>query len=267
MLTHVRRAWPLGLVLGLALGTIVVVGANYSNSFPSRAQPFGWPGAANFENAVAMVRNDLVLATTVPALLLGASVWRSGTRMGPTYARDALALTAGVGLGTLIGGVGTEAAPQTAYAAFFVAHTLLALSFYSIAALCSAVARQHAIAVAFAIWIGLISVFEAAIRTIVFRQAGYDALASGQFPSWFYAAQGGSPIAAYRGVLILWDQKFMDGLEKAVLGQATLPSWLTAWSMGALLVVVWIALPLALASLIHVWRTRSIDTKTRADPA
>src|SRR5581483_12146089 len=75
-LRELRRAWPYALVLALGLGAVVTVGANISNAFPSQARPFGWPGPASFENAVAMVRPDIVLATTLPALLLGATALR-----------------------------------------------------------------------------------------------------------------------------------------------------------------------------------------------
>jgi hypothetical protein len=94
------------------------------------------------------------------------------------------------------------------------------------------------------------------LRTILFRQEGYDNLTAGLFPTWFFVAQGFSPLTAYRGVLILWDRKFMDGLEKATVGAAALPSWLNPLTMAAFLTALWIALPLGIAGLLHWWRGR-----------
>lgn len=267
--TEARRAWPYAVLLGVALGAIVVIGANYSNAFPSEQRPFGWPGPSGFENAVAMVRGDIVVATTLPALLLGATLWRAPGRLGVAMATDGLLVLLAVGLATLIGAIGAADTRSLAYLSFYVAHALLALSFYSLAALCSIAATRYAAPVALAVWLVLNAGYESVVRTVLFRTEGYDALSTGVFPPWFFVAQAFSPLTAYRGVLILWDRRMMDGLEKAVLGDAALPAWLNPLTMGAFMVALWIALPLALAGLLAWWRRRAAgrDVAAQRSPA
>ena len=264
MRAEARRALPYGLVLMLALGLAVSVGAHLSNAFPSEGRPFGWEGPARFENAVAMVRGDLVLAASLPALLLGARALRGldpathgAGRMPPAMLAHALVLaTACFGAGA-IGGMVAFKTPLAAYVAFSTAHALLALSFYSLAFLGAAFTRRHAVAVAAGVWLFFNAAYEGLVRTAVFRQAGYHALAAGQFPSWFYVAQALSPLSAYRGVLILWERGFMDYLEKTVLGDANLPAWMHPGSFAALTLALWVALPLGLAAGLWWWKARA----------
>jgi hypothetical protein len=264
MRSEARRAFPYALVLLLALGTVVSVGAHYSNAFPSQDRPFGWPGPARFENAVAMVRGDLVLAASVPALLLGAVAFARRDprvdgvrRMGAAFAAHALLLVAACFCAGAVGGLVAFKAPTNAFLAFSVAHALLALSFYALAFLCGALAGRHALPAAAAVWLGFNAVYESVVRTVVFRQVGGDALAQGQFPGWFYVAQALSPLSAYRGTLILWERGFMDYLEKAALGKAALPAWMNPGVFAALTLVLWVALPVGLGLLAWRWKGRS----------
>ena len=258
-----RRALPYALVLALALGAVVSVGAHYSNAFPSQSRPFGWPGPAHFHNAVAMVRGDLVLAASVPALVLGARalsdrdphIQRAPRVLAAFLAHGILLVTASF-CAAAIGGIVAFKTPTNAFMAFSVAHALLALSFYSLAFLCSALFRRHALAAAALVWIAFNTVYESLVRTAVFRQVGGDALAAGQFPGWFYVAQALSPLSAYRGTLILWERGFMDYLEKAALGQAALPAWMNPGTFVALTLVLWVALPVGLALAAWAWRGR-----------
>jgi hypothetical protein len=58
-------------------------------------------------------------------------------------------------------------------------------------------------------------------------------------------------------VLILWERGFMDYLEKAALGQATLPAWMNPGTFAALTLVLWVALPVGLGLLVWHWKGRS----------
>lgn len=263
MRSEARRAFPYALVLMAALGTVVSVGAHYSNAFPSQGRPFGWEGPARFENAVAMVRGDLVLAASVPALLLGAVAFRGRDpsvdgvrRMGAAFASHALLLAAACFCAGAIGGLVAFKTPTNAFLAFSVAHALLALSFYSLAFLCGALFGRYAPAAAALVWLAFNAVYESLVRTVVLRQVGGEALAQGLFPAWFYVAQALSPLSAYRGVLILWERGFMDYLEKAALGKAALPAWMNPATFAALTLVLWVALPVGLGMLAWRWKTR-----------
>ena len=261
---EVRRALPYGLVLMLALGVALTVGAHQSNAFPSESRPFGWEGPARFESAVAMVRSDLVLAASIPALLLGARALAGRepsadrtSQLGVVLLAHALTLVvACLGAGA-IGGMTTFKTTPNAYWAFSVAHALLALSFYSLAFLCAAVFRRHALPAAAAVWLLFNAAYEGLVRTLVFRQVGWHGVTTGEFPAWFYVAQAFSPLAAYRGTLILWERGFMDYLEQRVLGTAALPAWMNPATFAGLTLVLWVALPLGLAAGAWAWKRRA----------
>jgi len=259
--SEAKRAWPYALALAALLGSVVAVGANLSNAFPSQERPFGWPGPASFENGVAMVRPDILLATTLPALLLGATALRARDakteRAGvllPILAVDALLVAAACFVGALVAFLAAAKSPVEALFAFAAASTLLALAFYSLAFLVSALLPRHAIAPSLAIWGFFTSVYESLTRVILFRQVGYGPLASGDFPPWFWVSQAASPFTVYRGVLILWRRGFMDYVEKAALGNAVLPSWMNAGTFALVMLGLWIVLPLGLA--LGAWQFR-----------
>lgn len=269
-----QRGLPLALVLALALGAVVGVGAHYSNAFPSEDKPFGWPGRAGFENAVAMVRGDLVLAATVPALVLGAIALRGldpsrerGGRLAQAFATHAALLSLGSFAGAGIGALVAARTPPEALFAFGVAHALLAVSFFALGFLWAALLRRHALAAAAATWLFFLAVYESLMRTILFRTVGYHELAAGNFPDWFWAAQAASPLSAYRGTLILWRPGFRDFMEKATLNGAALPDFLVPATFIALTLVVWILLPLGLALAAWWWRGRVLVAKRAPTPA
>lgn len=273
ILREARRALPLALVLALGLGAIVTVGAHYSNAFPSESQPFGWPGPASFENAVAMVRSDLVLAASVPALVLGARALagREPTRdragsLVAVWGVHAAILALAVVVAAALGAWGAGRTPPEAWFAFVTAHVVLALSFYSLAFMWACFLHEQALAAALAMWLVFLGMYEAVTRTIVFRTEGYHALASGAFPDWFWAAQGLSPLSSYTGILILWRPKFRDYLESAALENAVLPGWLVPATFVALATVLWMILPLALGHLAWWWRGRSAGAVARRVP-
>ena len=273
-----RRALPYALLLAVGLGVVVTAGAQYSNAFPSEKAPFGWPGPASFENAVAMVRSDLVLAASLPALLLGARALAGREPAGGRKAEDpdapegasrtredgrsfllqvygihAALLALAVVLGGALGAWGAGRTLFEAWQAFVTAHVVLVLSFYSLAFLWSSLLKEHALAAAAATWLAFLAVYEAVTRTILFRSEGYHNLAGGAFPDWFWVAQGFSPLSSYTGILILWRPRFRDYMESAALDGAALPAWLVPATFIALAAVLWIALPLAL-SHVAWWR-------------
>lgn len=276
-LAELRRAWPYAIVLAAVLGAVVVAGANLSNAFPSQSRPFGWPGPSNFENAVAMVRPDLVIVAAVPALLLGATALRhrepSDTPvadLGVVMGVDISLLSFSALVAALIGAWGSFKTPVGAFWAFVVAHALLAAAFYAIAFFVASVARKHAVPIAMGVWIGLHTLFDHVTQTLLFRQMGYDNLTAGIFPSWFFVAQASSPESLYRGVLILWDRKFMDYVEQAALGKAALPAWLNAGTFAAYMLGASVLLPLGLATLAWWSRARAAGAATvarREEPA
>lgn len=273
LVDEAKRAAPYAIVLALLLGAIVVVGAHQSNASPSEKRPFGWDGPAGFENAVAMVRTDLVIAASLPALLLGARAlagrepraWQGGALMR-TWAVHAGLLVAGVALAGLIGAIGASRVPEDSALAFIVAHSVLALSFYSLAFLWSSLLREHALAAAAATWLAFVGIYDRVLQTVLFRTEGYHNLVSGAFPNWFWVSQAFSPLSSYRGILILWREGFRDYVEKFALAEAVLPAWLVPATFIALAIALWMALPLALAHLSWWWRARSEPVQAKRVP-
>lgn len=271
VLAELRRAWPYALALALLLGAVVSLGAHLSNAFPSRERPFGWAGPANFENAVAMVRPDILLAATLPALLLGATALRE---RAPRTARvpdvlvalavDALLVALACFVGSLVAWFVAAKSPVEAFVAFGSATALVALAFYSLAFLVSAIVPRHALAPSLVVWGFFNFLYEGWTRVVLFRQVGYEPLASGNFPAWFWASQAFSPLTAYRGVLILWRRGFMDYLEKAALGSAALPAWMNPGTFALLMVGLWILVPLGLGVGIWAWRGRDYASDVAA---
>jgi|GEM_PF-2672856 len=259
------KTGPFALVMLLVVGATVAVGVNLSTAYPSEQKPFGWPGAATFSNGVAMVRKELVLATVLPAL--GAALVGL-RRLEPR--RDALPFVGGVaaagyaslGVGVMLAaGWGAWAASKStwsAYWAFVAAHVLLAWAIYSLVFFLAVVARPYATSVSLAVVGFYVAVYDNLLQWRVFREAGFFRLQAGDFPPWFLAGQAGSPIAAYRGFLILDFPAFRDGLENAVLKGATLPPWASAATFAAVLWSLWILLPMGLAA--SVWKVRATWT-------
>jgi uncharacterized membrane protein YozB (DUF420 family) len=245
------------------LGAVVVVGANLANSYPSQDHPHGWPGAANFDGGVATVRPQLVLAATVPGLLLGLS---TGTRLSPrrhgplqagaVLGVDVFLVAAACWLGTSIASWGVSKTSEEAYWAFFTAHLLLALCFYSLALLSAVTVPTSPALPAGVLWVLFAVVYEIWVRWKTLRAAGYEGLSAGAFPAWFFVAQAWSPLAVYRGLLILWHPGFRDYEERAVLGDLALPPWMNAPVFGALFAFAWVLLPLESAWVVWTLRQR-----------
>lgn len=273
--SELLRAAPYALLLALALSAVLVIGVNLSNAFPSESRPFGWPGTSPLWNGVATVRSDLVIATTLPALLWGVAFLRSrdprverASGLGLALGVNVLLLVLAVLVATGVGSLAASKVHARAFAAFLAAHALLALSFFSLAVLCAAVATRWAVPAAAGLWLVFHAAYENVTRWAAFRDAGYHELASGDFPAWFYAAQAFSPLSAYRGVLILWERGFMDYLESATLGKAALPAWVNPGTFMALGLGLWVALPLGIAAFAWWWRGRDAPVATkRAEPA
>lgn len=284
-----RQGLPFGLLLALSVGLVVAVGAHLSNAFPSESRPFGWPGPATFENGVAMVRPELVLATSVPALFLGLRTLPSslgsradllGSRGGIMvhkdrfdYARVLASVAAGVTLillsilaALLVAVAVARASPPEAYFAFWVAHSLLALACFSIGFLARACTHRHATVAALGVWGSFAYLADNVVRWRLFRTEGYHNLTDAGLPGWFFLAQAMSPVSGYRATLILWRPGFRDYLEKAALDGATLPPWLSAPGIAAALLVLWVLLPLAVALLILRLRGSAPDPLSRATP-
>ena len=273
LLAELRRAAPYVLLLALGLGAVVVAGAHYSNAWPSEKAEYGWPGPASLERGVAMVRSDIVLATTIPALLLGA---RALMRHRPSehgalsilqvYGIHTALIGVAVMVATIVAILGAGSAPSEAVFAFWTAHVVLALSFYSVGFLWNCYLRDHAVAAAAATWIVFLGLYEAVTRTIMFRTEGYTQITNVGFPDWFWAAQGLSPLASYQGILILWRPRFRDMIETAALENAVLPSWLVPGTFVALAVVLWMLIPLGLGLLGWWWRARSVNVVSKRVP-
>ncbi|MES2155020.1 MAG: hypothetical protein V4510_07780 [bacterium] len=264
-LQALRRGWPFGALLAFGLGLTVVVGANLSNAQPYGARPWGWPGAASFENGVAYVRPELVLAVTLPCVVWGARALRRvppGLRpFAATAGVDLAVLGCATVVGTLLGAWGASSSPADALWAFAVAHGLLGATFYSIGLVAAAATRRWSLAAAATAWVGFVVLLDDGIKLQLFRQAGYANLVTGQFPSWFYLSQGLSPVAAYRALLIVWRPGFRDGLEHYVLDRAPMPGWVSPGNFAAAIVALWIAVPIALAAAIWWWRSRRDTTE------
>lgn len=268
---ELHRAWPYGLLFALALGGVVALGVNLSNAWPSANKPFGWSGPSSFDNGVAMVRSDLVLAASIPGLLLGL-----GAPRRIDAGRDGLhgfLARVGVDTGLLIGaafaaaGLGAWAASKAtgeSVWAFGVAHALLALAFYSIAFLARTALPRYGGAPAVGVWAFYVLLLENFARWRLFREVGYHALRAGQLPEWFFLTQLASPLAAYRGVLIIWRPGFRDGLEKAALQDVTFPPWIAVDTFIVVMVFVWVLLPLELAALVVAWRHQRSRTAPSA---
>ncbi|MCA1818817.1 MAG: hypothetical protein LC620_01980 [Halobacteriales archaeon] len=268
-LRALRAGLPVAVLLALAIGLAVAIGAQLSNAFPSAAQPFGWPGPANFENGVAMVRPELVLAASLPALLLGLnSIPRDGRTPWTLPVLGAgVALVAGATLAaTLLAASVATISPGDAYFAFWAAHTLLALSFFAIGLLARAATRRHAAVAGLATWTVFGVLMDDFVRWRLFRSEGYDNLASGLLPNWFYVLQALSPVAAYRAILILWRPGFRDFLEHRALDKATMPGWLTPTLLSMVMVLLWVALPMGIAALLLHLRGRRKGTAAPSAP-
>lgn len=261
MPSDVRRALPLCGVLSVALGFALVLGAHLSNAQPSSTRPFGWAGPSAFEYAVAMVRKDLVLATTLPALLLGSRALssfsplrESSARVAGTFVTHAAMLVGAVVAAAGIGAWGAFHTPGDAFVAFCVAHALLALAFYAIGFLWSAALPRFALAGALATWAFFVLFYDNLLQVRVLRELGQPGLDARAFPAWFYAGQALSPLTSYRGILILWRERFRDYVEKLALKGADLPAWMTPITFCLVLVLAWVLVPLALA--LVAWRVR-----------
>lgn len=264
-------ALPFAAILAATVGAILFAGANLSTAFPSAQKPFGWPGTATFDNGVAMVRPELLLATSALAAVWGSMTLR---RLEPRTDRmsafwthvavDVPLMWAGVLAAALIGKNVASNTPDDAIWAFTTAHGMLATAFYLLGLAISVAFRRSRLAapVTVGAWIGFVAIYENLVRWQTFRQAGYYALKAGDFPGWFYAAQALSPVAGYRGILILWRKGFRDGTEHAVLDNAVLPAWMTPMTFVGLMALLWVAVPLAYASI--GWWTRGAYATQRS---
>ncbi|HEX9815683.1 MAG TPA: hypothetical protein VGB18_01770 [Candidatus Thermoplasmatota archaeon] len=252
---------PFAVLLALGLGFTVWVGAELSHAYPSDSAPNGWPGPASFDAGVATLRPQLVLAAAIPGILLGlmsARRFRIGitgpVRSGALILGD-LALIAIAAWGAAV--IGREGAAKTANEAFWSftgAHALLAASFYALAMLSSVTFRKAPALVVGVLGTGYVAVYDSFLRWKALRELGIVGLRAGALPAWFYAAQAASPISLYRALLIIWHRGFMNSEERAVLGNATLPPWMTVEILATLLLFLWILIPLELAWI--VWTLR-----------
>lgn len=264
-----RRGAPFALLLFAALVGTLALGAHQSNATPSASKPFGWEGPASFRNGVAMVRGDLVLATTFPSLAFGALALAGlePRRHGAVHvlarvSAHALLVVVAVLAATAVGVAVADEAAWTTLQAFATATTLLALAYYSLGLLAAVVVPRHALVAVMGAWFALEVALERGVRIAMYRLVGYHEILAGHLPTWFLASQALAPTAAYRGILILWDRGLMDALERAALGKAALPGWVNPLTFAVLLAALWILLPLALAAA--VWRRRG---RERATPA
>ena len=252
---------PFAVVLALATGLCVWVGAELANAYPSDAAPNGWNGAASFDAGVATMRPQLIIAATVPGLLLGLmSVRRfkigltGPLRAGALLAADLALIAVGVWFGAVIGRAGASKTSEEAFWAFTGAHGLLAASFYAIAVLSAVVLRTAPAIIAGITWVGYAAIYDNFLRWKALREMGLEGVRAGALPAWFYLAQAASPIALYRALLIVWHRGFRDYEERAVLEGAVLPPWMTPDTIGTLIAFVWVFLPLEAAWI--VWSLR-----------
>lgn len=267
-------ALPFGLILGLALGFAVFVGANMSNAFPSEDRPFGWPGPSNFSNGVAMDRSMFVLAATASGLLLGLWAFRRDVSrdmtLGDFGAAAVSHLTLLFGGAYLGAGIGDWAASETqpgTIHAFAVSHALLASAFYALGAVFAVSLGPVGAPAGAGVWVFYVALFENITRWRVFRDVGYHGIQAGQLPGWFYLAQAASPIALYRGLLIIWHPPFRNWEEQAVLADANLPAWMTPEILGAAL-AAWIVVPLEIAAIVvavRQWRRERKSAQASQD--
>lgn len=267
-----RSGLPFALAIGLGLGLAVLVGANLSNAFPSEDRPYGWPGPSSFSNGVAMDRPMFVLAATVPALLMG--LWAFRARGAPAMGLGAFGAAAFVhvallfGAGFLGAGIGDWAASSTddgAVVAFAVSHGLLASAFYAIGAALAIGTGGLGAPIGAGLWVFFVALFENGTRWQVLREIGHRGLQAGALPGWFYLAQVLSPVAAYRGLLIVWHPPFRDYEEQAVLADVVLPGWMTPGAL-AMTLALWTLVPLWAAAAVltvRAWRTAR-DQRPRA---
>lgn len=269
-----RRAAPYAAVLALALAGALALGVHLSNAQPSAARPFGWSGPSKFTNGAVMVRDDEVVAASLPALLLGVravgdlALPRDRSRhVAAVFGLHVAALAVAVAVATGIGAWAADSFTWNGVRVFAAAHALLAAAFYALGFLVSATMARPALATAGAVWIFFTLAFERIVRLALYRNVGYDGLLAGQFPTWFYAAQVASPLAAYRGVLILGERGFMDFLERTALGGAALPAYVNPWTFAAALVVLWVLLPLGLALAAWKWRQGAVGRGAAATEA
>ncbi len=269
-------ALPFALILGLGLGFAVFVGANMSNAFPSEDRPFGWPGPSNFSNGVAMDRSMFVLAATASGLLLGLWALRRDVSRDMTLGDFGAAAVSHLALlfgGAYLGaGIGDWAASETqpgTIHAFAVSHALLACAFYALGAALAVGLGPVGAPAGAGVWVFYVALFENITRWRVFRDVGYHGIQAGQLPGWFYLAQAASPIALYRGLLIIWHPPFRNWEEQAVLADANLPAWMTPEILGAAL-AVWVVVPLEIAATvvaIRQWRRARRETPMQQDVA
>lgn len=267
-----RAAAPYAILIAFGLGAVVVAGAHYSNAYPSEARPFGWSGPASFENAIAMVRTELILAASLPALILGARALRDRdptesklTELLTIYGVHAGLLTVAVALAGRIGSIGAGPVVSEAVVAFWVAHSVLAVSFYSLGFMWSSLVREHALAAGMATWMAFVTLHEAVTRTILFRTEGYHKITAGSFPDWFWASQVFSPLSSYTGILILWREGFRNTLERTSLAKANLPDWFVPATFLALGLLMWVLVPLAIG--LGAWWWRGVASRRRTASA
>ncbi len=267
---HLRRAGPTVLLMALATGVATVLGGHVYNAWPTAGYPHGEPGPANLERAVAYVRPALVLTTSLPALLLGlrsAAGLDAARGWGPPMLRvgaDLLLLAVGAAVAALIGAWATAEAPAEAIVALAVSTMLLAWSFHAMAFAAGVILPGRAALPATGLWLVFHGLYESLVRWRLFRATGYYELRAGQLPIWFVAAQALSPLAAYRGLMILWRPGFRDGLERETLRNATLPGWLGP-EVLAIMLLLWTVVPLALAAAVWARRT-GVAARAAAQP-
>ena len=252
---------PFAILLALALGFAVWVGAELSHAYPSEAAPHGWNGPANFDAGVATLRPQLVLAAAIPAILLGLMSARrfqvaltGPTRAGLLLAADLALIAIAAFFGAVIAREGASKTSNDALWAFVGAHALLAASFYALAVLSAVLVRRAPALLIGVLGTGYIAIYDSFLRWKALRDLGLEGLRAGALPAWFYAAQAASPISLYRALLIVWHKGFMDYEERAVLDGATLPPWMTVEILATLILFLWVLVPLELAWIIWTLR-------------
>src|SRR5439155_24393078 len=124
-------------------------------------------GPANFAAGVATVRPELILATSIPALILGVRLLapraaRPGQAapMKPARTLPAVPLLTDLALLAaavmVAAGIGARAAAKTSSDAFWgftAAHLLLAWGFYCVGVLAASLTRRYALPVAVGAWV------------------------------------------------------------------------------------------------------------------